>query len=133
MYRMKKVLKSIKSTQEHSDTPSECGKQKGNTMKHYIGMHKESARRASIIEEAMKESVQYQLRYATTNEEKLELISNKNPLLHVFGHALTQPAYEETYTDWVEKQYPDTEPQHITTKEEAMQYLADLIQAEVHE
>jgi hypothetical protein len=102
-------------------------------MRHYISKHQESARRASIIEEAMKNSVQYQLRYATTNEEKLELISGKNPLLHVFGHALTQPAYEETYTDWVEKQFPDTELHHITSVEEAREYLNKLRTTEVHE
>jgi hypothetical protein len=33
---MKKVLKSIESTQEHSDTPSDCGKQKGNTMMNHM-------------------------------------------------------------------------------------------------
>ena len=102
-------------------------------MKHYIGMHKESTNRKSLIEEAMKASVQYQLRYATTNEEKLGLIYNKNPLLHVFGQTLIQPAYEETYTDWVEKQYPDTELHHITSVEEAREYLNKLRTTEVHE
>lgn len=100
-------------------------------MKHYASIWKQSSRRASIIEEAMKESVQYQLKYATTNEEKLELISNKNPLLHVFGHNLTPMKAGESYADWVERSYTK-EPQHITTKEEAMQYLADLIQEEQH-
>lgn len=99
-------------------------------MRHYIGMHKESARRASIIEEAMKGSVQYQLRYATTNEEKLELIANKNPLLHVFGHNLIQPTYEETYADWVERSNPTT-PDHITSVEEAREYLRQLRTTEV--
>ena len=101
-------------------------------MKHYASIWKQSSRRASIIEEAMKESVQYQLKYATTNEEKLELISNKNPLLHVFGHNLNTPRYQETYADWINRQYIG-EPEHITSVEEAREYLINLRTTEVHD
>lgn len=94
-------------------------------MKHYINKHNKSEKRRSIIEEAMKNSVQYQLKYATTPEEKLGLISGKNPLLHVFGHDLNQPRYEETYDNWINRQYIG-EPEHITTIEEAREYLRNL-------
>lgn len=95
-------------------------------MRHYISTHKESVKRKSLIEEAMKNSVQYQLKYAVTPEEKRALIASANPLLHIFGaHQLPALPYED-YTDWVEKQYPDTPPEHITSVEEAREYLRNL-------
>ena len=102
-------------------------------MRHYINKYKESTNRKSLIEEAMKASVQYQLRYAINPEEKRALIASANPLLHIFGaHQLPALPYED-YTDWVEKQYPDTELHHITSVEDAREYLNKLRTTEVHD
>jgi hypothetical protein len=81
----------------------------------------------------MNNSVQYQLKYAITSEEKRTLIANANPLLHIFGHHQLPTLPYENYTDWVEKQYPDAEPQHITSVEEAREYLYKLRTTEVEQ
>lgn len=76
---------------------------------------------AKVIKE-MEASMQYQLNRAKTLEEKHKMITANNPLLQVFGNKLIPMKAYETYADWINRQYLG-EPEHITTIEEAREYL----------
>ena len=86
--------------------------------------------RIAKVRKEQEASMQYQLRYATTQEEKRELLTKTNPFLHAFGEKLITPHYQENYADWVERSNPSA-PKHITSIEEAREYLEQLRTTEV--
>jgi hypothetical protein len=70
--------------------------------KHLIKGSRE--RKGTIIEEAIKNSLQHQIRQAITSKEKRILIAKANPLFYVFGtkRKVFKPylTYEENYADY---------------------------------
>jgi hypothetical protein len=77
----------------------------------------------------LEASMQYRLNRAETLEEKRKLITDTNPLLHAFSENLVIPRYQESYADWVERSNPT--PDHITSIEEAREYLRKFRKEEV--
>jgi len=77
----------------------------------------------------LESSMQYRLNRAETLEEKRELLTKTNPFLHAFGEKLITPHYQENYADWVERSNPT--PEHITSIEEAREYLRKFRKEEV--
>lgn len=86
--------------------------------------------RIAKVRKELGESMQYQLKNAQTLEEKHEMIAANNPFLHAFGEKLTPVKAYESYADWVNRQYVG-EPEHITSIEEAREYLRSLRTTEV--
>lgn len=86
---------------------------------------------AKVIRE-MEASMQYQLNRAETLEEKHQMIATNNPLLHAFGEKLIPMKAYETYADWVARSNPST-PDHITSIEEAREFLRKLRTTEVED
>jgi hypothetical protein len=86
--------------------------------------------RIAKVRKEMEASMQYQLKNAQTLEEKHEMIATNNPFLHAFGEKLTPIKPYESYADWVNRQYIG-EPEHITSVEEAREYLKQLRTTEV--
>jgi len=88
--------------------------------------------RDTLIEQRNQNSLTHIIKNKDlTTEDKTNIVTERNPYLHIFGSPLTQPHYEETYTDWINRQYLG-EPDHITTIEEARDYLVRLRTTEVH-
>ena len=90
--------------------------------------------RTKLLEEAAKNYVSYKLRIAETVEEKHRLIADSNPLLHIFGQTLPPLKPYESYADWVNNATgePNAEPEHITSVEEAREYLRKFRQEMEH-
>ena len=62
--------------------------------------------RGKLIADANRNSLTHLLlNKALTIEDKCNLVTERNPYLHAFGSPLTQPRYEETYADWVNRLY----------------------------
>jgi hypothetical protein len=88
--------------------------------------------RSTLIEQRNQNSLTHLLKSkGLTLEAKTTLINERNPYLHAFGTPLTTQRYEETYTDWVSRQYIGS-PDHITSIEEARQYIKTLMQEVAH-
>jgi hypothetical protein len=88
--------------------------------------------RSLLIEQRNQNSLTHLLKSkGLTLEAKTALINERNPYLHAFGSPLTKPHYEETYADWVDRQYIGT-PDHVTTIEEARQYIRTLMREVAH-
>ena len=88
--------------------------------------------RIAKVRKEQEASMQYQLRHKHTLEEKRELLTKTNPFLHAFGEKLTTPRYQENYADWVNRQYLGDAPHHITSVEEAREYLRKFRQEEAN-
>jgi len=89
--------------------------------------------RDNLIEQRNQNSLTHLLKNKDLSiEDKANLVAERNPYLHAFGSPLTNPHYGETYTDWVQRSNPTT-PEHITSVEEAREYLQRLRTTEVEQ
>ena len=88
--------------------------------------------RIAKVRKEQEASMQYQLRNIHTLEEKRELLTKTNPFLHAFGEKLTAMKPYEDYADWVERLYIGDAPHHITSVEEAREYLRKFRQEEAN-
>lgn len=61
--------------------------------------------RANLIEKANENSITNLIKTLVTREEKRDLIAERNPLHYMFGEYLLSRKYDESYTDFINRNY----------------------------
>jgi len=61
--------------------------------------------RANLIEKANENSITNLIKTLVTREEKRDLIAERNPLHYMFGEYLVSRKYDESYTDFINRNY----------------------------
>jgi hypothetical protein len=61
--------------------------------------------RAKLLEQANENSITTLIKTLVTREEKVNLITERNPLHYMFGEYLKVRKYNESYEDFINRNY----------------------------
>jgi hypothetical protein len=61
--------------------------------------------RANLIEKANEDSITTLIKTLVTRQEKVDLVTERNPLHYMFGEYLKTRKYEEKYEDFINRNY----------------------------
>jgi hypothetical protein len=66
---------------------------------------KAARNRLTLIKEANENSITTLIKTLVTREEKVGLVTERNPLHYMFGEYLKVRKYDESYTDFINRNY----------------------------
>ena len=61
--------------------------------------------RANLIDKANENSITTLIKTLVTRQEKVDLVTERNPLHYMFGEYLKTRKYEEKYEDFINRNY----------------------------
>ena len=61
--------------------------------------------RLSLLKEANENSITTLIKTLVTRQEKVDLITERNPLHYMFGEYLKTRRYDESYEDFINRNY----------------------------